>query len=262
MPDPDIGFTPLPMNIVYLWISASLDTRFKSENNAIEFFDNGVNFENLSNGKILKFDDDSYEWTTLETVFIAAENCVRADVSDIAGNYVLYTNHSVIPVADFTVNSEVGDAPFLIQCTDLSENSPTVWSWDFGDGQLSCQQSPSHIYEVPGTYDLVLTVSNSAGSDTAATVITTNGCGNDRVLVNEIAGFQYVMDAYASLSDGDTIQLQSVTFHENLIFDKDLNIVFTGGYNCGYTNCIGSTIINGNVMLAQGCLYVSGLEIR
>lgn len=38
----------------------------------------------------------------------------------------------------------------------------TSWSWDFGDGNTSTQQSPSHQY-APGTYQVSLTANNAGG---------------------------------------------------------------------------------------------------
>ena len=39
------------------------------------------------------------------------------------------------------------------------------WVWDFGDGHVSTEQNPSHVYESPGLYSVSLTVSNARGSD-------------------------------------------------------------------------------------------------
>ncbi len=36
----------------------------------------------------------------------------------------------------------------------------TSWSWDFGDGNTSTQQNPTHTYAKPGRYNVVLKVSN------------------------------------------------------------------------------------------------------
>ena len=49
---------------------------------------------------------------------------------------------------------------------------PYSWFWDFGDGNSSDEQNPSHIYTEAGNYDVVLTVtdnsSNSSGDNTCA----------------------------------------------------------------------------------------------
>ncbi|MFH2053398.1 MAG: PKD domain-containing protein, partial [bacterium] len=41
-----------------------------------------------------------------------------------------------------------------------------TWNWDFGDGQNSPEQNPSHEYAGPGLYTVSLTVMGPGGSDT------------------------------------------------------------------------------------------------
>ncbi len=72
----------------------------------------------------------------------------------------------VAPVAAFSSDTTSGTAPLTVNFTDQSSGSPTSWSWDFGDGNVSTAQNPSHTYEVVGTYTVSLTVSNDVGSDT------------------------------------------------------------------------------------------------
>jgi PKD repeat protein len=45
-------------------------------------------------------------------------------------------------------------------------------SWDFGDGNTSTQQSPSHTYTACGTYNVCLMSSNSCGFDTTCRMVT------------------------------------------------------------------------------------------
>jgi PKD repeat protein len=68
------------------------------------------------------------------------------------------------PVANFSGTPTSGSAPLAVNFTDLSTNSPTAWSWTFGDGGTSTVQNPSHTYAA-GTYTVSLTATNSAGSD-------------------------------------------------------------------------------------------------
>lgn len=76
------------------------------------------------------------------------------------------------PVAAFSFSPESGDAPLTVQFTDESENSPTAWSWDFGDGEFSEEQHPIHEFVRAGTYAVSLTATNSAGDDTTTHDIT------------------------------------------------------------------------------------------
>jgi PKD repeat protein len=80
-----------------------------------------------------------------------------------------------VPVASFIEDPFIGSAPLTVQFTDLSEGSPTSWSWDFGDGGSSSEENPSYTYSAPGSYTVTLTVSNSAGSNTSV--------GTDKITV-------------------------------------------------------------------------------
>ncbi len=70
------------------------------------------------------------------------------------------------PTANFTGTPTAGAAPLSVTFTDSSTGSPAFWAWDFGDGNSSTVQSPSHSYAAVGTYSVALTVDNSYGSNT------------------------------------------------------------------------------------------------
>jgi PKD repeat protein len=70
------------------------------------------------------------------------------------------------PVASFISNVSSGTTPLSIQFVDSSLNSPTSWTWLFGDSGTSTSQNPTHIYTNAGTYTVTLIATNSAGSDT------------------------------------------------------------------------------------------------
>ena len=70
------------------------------------------------------------------------------------------------PTADFSASLTMGGAPLDVSFTDMSNQIPTAWSWDFGDGGSSSLEHPSHQYTTPGVYSVSLTATNPDGSHT------------------------------------------------------------------------------------------------
>lgn len=60
--------------------------------------------------------------------------------------------------AIFEVDNIKGVAPLEVKFTDKSTGHITYRNWDFGDGKMSPQQNPTHIYTLPGKYTVKLTV--------------------------------------------------------------------------------------------------------
>jgi PKD repeat protein len=94
--------------------------------------------------------------------------------------------------ANFTANITSGNAPLAVKFTDTSTGTTTNWTWDFGDGGTSTEQTPTHVYTTEGTYTVKLTVSNSLGSDSEEKI-------------GYITGF------------GTTVELKSYSFIDNKI---------------------------------------------
>lgn len=60
--------------------------------------------------------------------------------------------------ADFSGSPSTGISPLTVQFTDQSLGSISSYLWDFGDGETSVEQNPSHIYESIGEYDVTLEI--------------------------------------------------------------------------------------------------------
>jgi PKD repeat protein len=84
------------------------------------------------------------------------------------------------PVADFTASSTLVTAGAIVQFSDLSLYNPTSWEWTFEGGtpSQSIEQNPEITYNTPGTFGVVLTVTNIAGSD--------NIFKNDYIIVESV----------------------------------------------------------------------------
>jgi PKD repeat protein len=82
-------------------------------------------------------------------------------------DYITVVN---IPNADFVADKTKGITPFTVYFSDKSTGNPTGWKWDFGDGAMSTEQNPSHVYTTSGSsitnkYTVTLTAINVNGDD-------------------------------------------------------------------------------------------------
>jgi predicted outer membrane repeat protein len=77
-----------------------------------------------------------------------------------------YTIDTIPPVASFTANTTNGTAPLNIQFNDQSTGNITNYNWNFGDGNTSTEQNPTHTYNTPGTYNVTETVTEPGGNNT------------------------------------------------------------------------------------------------
>jgi formylglycine-generating enzyme required for sulfatase activity len=89
------------------------------------------------------------------------------------------------PIAAFSMDQQIAEAPITVEFTDLSVPPPssklfgnngnstpptlTSWAWDFGDGATSTEQNPTHTYGDPGVYTASLTVTASDGTTSTFT---------------------------------------------------------------------------------------------
>src|SRR5208283_514399 len=73
--------------------------------------------------------------------------------------------------AGFSASPTSGNGPLSVNFTDTSGNSPTSWSWSFGDGAVTTIQNPSHTYATvgaPTTYTVTLVVGNGYSASSAS----------------------------------------------------------------------------------------------
>lgn len=100
------------------------------------------------------------------------------------GHY--YSNHTIMALGQTTntppdisrlaANPSEGNPPltviFSTTATDFDGDSLT-YHWDFGDGQTSTEEDPSHTFTEPGTYEVTLTVTDAQGASVTETITIT-----------------------------------------------------------------------------------------
>ena len=105
----------------------------------------------------------------LRVVADAVGNNPGPCTSPVSGQVEDYTvvlrPNTTPPVVSFTTNYVPGNCVNPIRFTDTSQNLPTSWLWNFGDGTpTSTQQNPLHTYAATGTFSITLTAGNANGS--------------------------------------------------------------------------------------------------
>ncbi len=73
-----------------------------------------------------------------------------------------------VGMVDFDASPQCGGIPMTVGFSDLSSATGTItdWYWDFGDGNSSNDQNPTHEYTEIGVYDVMLIISDGALFDT------------------------------------------------------------------------------------------------
>jgi len=69
------------------------------------------------------------------------------------------------PNADFSFLDDCSNIPIAFSDQSIAFDTNTVinWSWDFGDGSISGQQNPVHIFPDSGSYAVNLEIISSDG---------------------------------------------------------------------------------------------------
>lgn len=188
-----------------------------------------------------------YRMVTAEASNIGSPSC------QVSSN-VLTLTVADGPSADFTeVNS--GCLLNTVNFKDASTVSTlrlTNWSWDFGDGQSSNTQNPSHTFATPGDYDVTLKITNLAGCTSSITKrmhisyklladfdVTTPGCTSAPVTLTD----------HSTIVDGTIAQWLWTFGDGSAAITQTTNAPFTHSYTKE-----GTFEVNLEIISAAGCV--------
>lgn len=91
-----------------------------------------------------------------------------ADGSQSAAQAVVSVSEDL--VADFEWQPATPTAGSATSFFDRSSGGPDGWYWDFGDGSVSDERNPVHVFPEPGVYPVTLTITKgSAGAQASVT---------------------------------------------------------------------------------------------
>lgn len=174
------------------------------------------------------------------------------------------------PVADFSNSVACEGSP--VTFTDLStvtSGSITGWSWDFGDGNSSNLQNPSHTYASGSSHTVTLTVTTAAGcTNTITQTVTLNvvptadftaqaGCANNPVSFTDqstvssgtITGWSW------NFGDGNSSNIQNPTHQYAAASSYTVTLTVTSDMGCtnSFSQQVATTAPNASFTATTAC---------
>ena len=160
---------------------------------------------------------------------------------------------NIPPTADFSFTTSNLTVDFTDKSTD-SDGTVVAWNWNFGDGNVSTAQNPTHTYAASGTYTVMLSVTDDDGAtgSTKSSDVTVTEQGSEPVVqacdpVSGSLGQKLTVAVTGSnFQDGATVDfggagiiIQGVSFVGSIQLDVKINIqrkAITGSRDVTVTN--------------------------
>ena len=151
-----------------------------------------------------------------------------------------------LSLVDFSADAQMVTTSITVNFTDNSTINQTSWEWDFGDGNTSTQQNPSHTYATEGIYTVSLTVSNG--------IIIRTGIKTNYITVNNLPPVAAFVADQTAIGKGETVHftdqsINSVTSWFWDFGDGDTSINQSSSHTY---NTTGSYTVSLSVTNAQG----------
>ncbi|WOT05306.1 immune inhibitor A domain-containing protein [Shewanella youngdeokensis] len=118
--------------------------------------------------------DDAVSALTKPSYTYSEEGSYLVTLTITDGNGVVFTNSSTVTISaalDASFTSTVNGLVVTFVNLSTGGNGELSYLWEFGDGVISSQVSPSHSYGSTGDYSVVLTVTDSDGQQQSETNI-------------------------------------------------------------------------------------------
>jgi gliding motility-associated-like protein len=116
-----------------------------------EVFDGGYRMETNESGNYQVTVTDGYGCVQTES-FVVQNNIILAEGDYLSESFAAYNENLV---------------NFPVQFTNKSKGSISSYYWDFGNGNYSMEESPSVLFQEPGTYTITLMVTDIWGCETS-----------------------------------------------------------------------------------------------
>ena len=142
-------------------------------------------------------------WITTDDISEIANASAPSTTVLVDKNKTVAANFCPQPLANFTANVTDGCKPLTVNFTDSSSGNIANWSWSFGDGNTSNDQSPTYTYNDTGIYLVNLTVTNAYNcSNTRTDSITVRDIPQANFTADVTAGCEPLVVNFTDTSSG------------------------------------------------------------
>lgn len=180
-------------------------------------------------------------------------------VSDICGvdstcQTVVITT-CVNPTAGYT---STGTSPTFNFTNTSATTGATTYAWDFGDGNTASTPNASNTYTTNGTFAVVLTVTDSCGTNSFTQTVTVSGIGLDELSLVDVA-------VYPNPSNGIFAIEASSEMINAYITDLSGKLIYTSELSGNEATISAAQFANGtyflSIQFADGANQIVRLEV-
>jgi PKD repeat protein/alpha-tubulin suppressor-like RCC1 family protein len=204
------------------------------------------------------------------TVSLIASNADSTG-TETKTNYITVSNVS----ADFSGTPLLSYAPLTVTFTNSSLGSPTSWLWNFGDGNISYDQNPVHVYSTWGLFTVSLTAYKVSSSNTkikTGYVSVPNPLSDDRYWIAAGNSTWNTPTNWAVYTGGPTVS-RAPNSLSNVYFDTNgsgncsidttvsINSLSITGYRDTISQNSNHIYVNSSMILRDGTFVGSGADM-
>ena len=184
--------------------------------------------------------------------------------------FVLIANFSIAQTVSFTTNTSdycINNAVTFTNTTTPAAGAGSTYSWNFGDGNLSSQENPTHTYLVAGNYNVQLVVTDSFGVTYGTTTqfVSVNGPGDlliqsDSTCPNSKVLFQFMSSApnfTIDFGDGTVTNTPLDQIQHDYLNVGTYQVTLTENYPCGNFTTTDSIVVSNSVQVQGAYLNVN-----
>lgn len=166
-----------------------------------------------------------YDGSTITQITDNAYDDRYPQIND--NGYVVWVRSSDIFLYDGATITQLSDTPYSDYFPKINNNGYVVWDGGTGEG--------SGIFQGDPCFDPKPLRVNSI----------------------EITYYNSLQNAYDLSTDGDTIQSEGIVYSESLYVNRDILILFGGGYDCRYEFTPDETVIDGDLIITYGMMIIN-----